>query len=578
MTLSSAPFSELIEYNYSFIPSIGQTWKEMAGHLQARLHLPYLPWWGKRGCAYFKQDVWHDALAGLMCAVLVIPESLSYMVLSSLAPVVGLYTAAVSPFAYALLGTSPHVSVGPISLVALYLPSVFRQLGYVVEDNSEEGKQLRREAASVVAFYVFCLFAVMSFFRLGGLIRFLSHPVMAGFVNASGVFVAFKGEAWSEGREEDGKEGEKTNLTRPPFVAPFLTFPLPPPFLPLPLTLPELEHILDLHLPESTFTHNYQVFVWVLTHLHETQLTSLALGGSALFILLLVKYLKRRFPATDERLSSRPFLVWSYISSFSTLIVVLVGTFVSQALSKRGASLHILGALPSGLSLPSPPPISRYPVGTMLSQALPIAILAYVEAVSIAKKYAAIYNYKLDLNQDLAGYSLANLLSCMWGGVTPSGAFARTAMSAEIGARTSFANFFTGGFVIICLFNIKILYHIPYSVLGALVVSAMMNLISFHEFYHALRIARTSGLVMLFTFMVTLLWSVEDGLLYGIMASLALLLYQLSDVVRMGGNEGSFKEKRGNDDAKTAACQSKDSLISSSLPIPRSSHQKQRTW
>jgi len=184
----------------------------------------------------------------------------------------------------------------------------------------------------------------------------------------------------------------------------------------------------------------------------------------------------------------------------------------------------------------------------MLAQALPISILAYVEAVSIAKKYATIYHYKLDFNQDLAGYSLANLLSSMWGGVTPSGAFARTAMSAEIGARTSWANFFTGGFVIICLFNVQILYHIPYSILGALVVSAMMNLISFHEFYHALRIARNSGLVMLFTFLVTLFWSVENGLLYGIIASLASLLSQLSDVVskrdEFRRNEGNVRRER----------------------------------
>lgn len=312
----------------------------------------------------------------------------------------------------------------------------------------------------------------------------------------------------------------------------------PPPFPPPPFpttTATELEHILDLHLPESEFTHNYEVIVWLFTHLHESNLASLALGGSALLVLIIVKYLKRRFPATDRRLRSRPFLVWYYISSFSSLIVVLVGTLISLALSNKGSSIHILGPLPSGLALPSPPRISRYPVGAMLAQALPISILAYVEAVSIAKKYATIYHYKLDFNQDLAGYSLANLLSCMWGGVTPSGAFARTAMSAEIGARTSWANFFTGGFVIICLFNVQILYHIPYSILGALVVSAMMNLISFHEFYHALRIARNSGLVMLFTFLVTLFWSVENGLLYGIIASLASLLSQLSDVVSKRG-------------------------------------------
>ena len=184
----------------------------------------------------------------------------------------------------------------------------------------------------------------------------------------------------------------------------------------------------------------------------------------------------------------------------------------------------------------------------MIAQAIPVAILGYVEAVSIAKKFATLFKYKLDLNQDAAGYSLANLLSCMWGGVTPSGSFGRTALSAEVGSRTSWANFFTGGCVIICLYNTEVLYHIPYCVLGALVESAMMNLISFHEFYHALRIARTSGLVMVFTFLVTLLWSVENGLFYGIIASLALLLHHLSDVVRKEGRE---KRVRGRGEYDT---------------------------
>lgn len=325
-----------------------------------------------------------------------------------------------------------------------------------------------------------------------------------------------------------------------------LTFPFPP-FRPSLLSLqPELKHIFGLRPPESAFTRNYQVIVWLITHLHETDLTSLALGGSALFILLTVKYLKRRFPATPQRLQSRPFRVWYYLSSLSTLIVVVIGTSIAQALSKRGSTLHVLGPLPSGLALPSLPLLTRFPVGTVLVQAFPIAILAYVEATSIAKKYAAIYKYKLCLNQDAAAYSFANLLSSMWGGVSPAGSFGRTALSAEVGAKTSWANFFTGGCVIVCLYNTQILYHIPYCVLGALVEAAMVNLISFHEFYHALRIAQSSGLVMLLTFFITLLSSVEDGLFYGIIASLALLLYQLSDVVRKGGREGGYGWRDGS--------------------------------
>jgi MFS superfamily sulfate permease-like transporter len=184
----------------------------------------------------------------------------------------------------------------------------------------------------------------------------------------------------------------------------------------------------------------------------------------------------------------------------------------------------------------------------LIKQALPIALLAYVEAVSIAKRYSALFGYKLDLNQDMASYSLANLLSALWGGVTPSGSFARTALQAEVGSRSSWANIFTGTFVIVCLYQTHILHDVPYCVLGALVVSAMVNLINFREFYHALRIARMSGLVMVFTFLVTLLWSVEHGLFYGIVASLALLLSQLSDVVRRGRLE--WKEGRWPDGKK----------------------------
>ena len=181
-----------------------------------------------------------------------------------------------------------------------------------------------------------------------------------------------------------------------------------------------------------------------------------------------------------------------------------------------------------------------------------MAVLAYVEAYSISKKYSVMKRTPLDTNNDLAAFSLANLLASVFAGVTPSGSFSRTALSAEMGSKTPWANFSCGVCVIICLYNTQILYYIPYCVLGALLESAMFNLISFREFFHALRIARTSGLVMVFTFLVTLLMSIQDGLLYGIAASLGLLLYQLSDVdcVLMGREphplSGDFEEDPDN--------------------------------
>jgi len=122
--------------------------------------------------------------------------------------------------------------------------------------------------------------------------------------------------------------------------------------------------------------------------------------------------------------------------------------------------------------------------------------------------------------------------------------------------------------VIICLYNTEILYYIPYCVLGALVESAMMNLISFHEFYHALRIARTSGLVMVSTFTMTLLWSVENGLFYGIIASLALLLHQLSDMVRKEGREKWVRGRGEYDTEMEDICTHLPTHLYFSSPLP----------
>lgn len=104
-------------------------------------------------------------------------------------PVLGLYSAALGPFLFALFGTSKHLSIGPISLASIYIPIALKALGFNVHDASEAAKAARGEAAMVLTFYVFIIFLVMSILRLGLIIRFISHNVLAGFVTATGIYV-----------------------------------------------------------------------------------------------------------------------------------------------------------------------------------------------------------------------------------------------------------------------------------------------------------------------------------------------------------------------------------------------------
>ena len=174
-------YSEYVDssYNSKVIPTMRQSWEKFLARSKARIFVPYFPWWGNR-TGYLRKGLLNDALAGLTCAVLVIPDSLSYMLLASLAPVVGLITAALAPFGYALLGTSRHVSVGPISLVSLFLPSIFRELGHDLDDRSDAALADRQDLASVLAFYTFVIFGLMSVLKLGGVVKFCSQDIMTG--------------------------------------------------------------------------------------------------------------------------------------------------------------------------------------------------------------------------------------------------------------------------------------------------------------------------------------------------------------------------------------------------------------
>lgn len=96
-------------------------------------------------------------------------------------PIIGLYSAAIGPFAYAFLGTSHHISVGPISMASLFIPVALASLGFDTADTSAGAKAERAEAAVVITFYIFVIFLVLAVLRLGTLIRFISHSVMTGF-------------------------------------------------------------------------------------------------------------------------------------------------------------------------------------------------------------------------------------------------------------------------------------------------------------------------------------------------------------------------------------------------------------
>lgn len=124
-----------------------------------------------------------DLVAGLTTSVLLVPQSMAYALLAGLDPIVGLYASTIPLFAYALFGSSPHLSVGPVALVSLVVAD---SVGAI----AEPGSATYLEHAIVLALMIGVLQIAMAVLRLGFVVDLLSHPVMTGFAAAAALIIA----------------------------------------------------------------------------------------------------------------------------------------------------------------------------------------------------------------------------------------------------------------------------------------------------------------------------------------------------------------------------------------------------
>ena len=142
-------------------------------------YLPILQW----GRTYNGAVLTNDLVAAVIITIMLIPQSLAYALLAGLPPVVGLYASILPLVAYALFGTSRTLAVGPVAVLSLMTASA---AGTVAAQGTAEYV----EAAITLAALSGIMLAVLGFLRLGFLANLLSHPVISGFITASGVLIA----------------------------------------------------------------------------------------------------------------------------------------------------------------------------------------------------------------------------------------------------------------------------------------------------------------------------------------------------------------------------------------------------
>jgi sulfate permease, SulP family len=257
--------------------------------------------------------------------------------------------------------------------------------------------------------------------------------------------------------------------------------------------------------------------VAIAASLPETHLATLAVGVLAIVALVIGRRLGNRVP--------------------TPLLVVVLATAAVPLFGLEDAGVAVLGEVPGGFPLPALPSVSLEHVVALLPGAAIIALLSYLEGISVARAVATRTRDRIDPDQELIASGAANLAAGMIQAFPVAGGFSRTAVNHAAGARTPLASMVTAGGVLLALLLLAPLFTtLPEVVLAAVVLVAVAKLIDLREALHAWRVERTDGLALAITFLATLLLGVEVGIGIGIVASLVLSLWRVG-VPRVGVSE-----------------------------------------
>ena len=189
----------------------------------------------------------------------------------------------------------------------------------------------------------------------------------------------------------------------------------------------------------------------------------------------------------------------------------------------------VVGEIPKGLPAFAIPKSNITDLLTLLPYAVIISLLGYMEAISIAKAMAAKTGQMLNPNQELIGQGLANILGSVGQSYPTSGSFSRSAVNLQSGAVTGLSSVVTSITVVITLlFFTPLLYHLPQASLAAVIMMAVMGLVSVSSFVHAWKTHRVDGAIQIISFISTLIFAphLHKGILIGVGLSLGVYIYR----------------------------------------------------
>ena len=428
-------------------------------------YLPILTW----APAYTSKTLVNDLVVAVIVTIMLIPQSLAYASLAGLPAEVGLYASMAPLILYALFGTSRALAVGPVAVVSLMTATAIAPFAM-------QGTPEYLGAAIALALISGVMLILLGVLRLGFLANFLSHPVISGFITASGIQIAAS----------------------------------------------QLNPLLGIPAKGETF---YELVISLVENANAINWYTAAIGVPVFIFLFRVR---THLAPTLQKLGMKPQLA-SILARVGPVIAIVITIVVAAIFDLEAKGVRVVGDVPQGLPSLAFPGFDGALWQALLVPALLISIVGYVESISVAQTLASKKRQRIDPNQELIALGASNVGSAISGGYPVTGGFARSVVNFDAGAETPAAGAFTAiGIALATLFLTPYLFFLPQATLAATIIVAVLSLVNLKAIKHIYKYSPADAAAMAATILLTLTVGIEAGLIAGVLLSLFLHLYRTS--------------------------------------------------
>jgi sulfate permease, SulP family len=451
-------------------------------------YLPILDW----GRQYDRTAFTGDIVAALIVTIMLIPQSLAYALLAGLPPEAGIYASIAPILLYAVFGTSRALAVGPVAVVSLMTAAA-------VGNIAATGTAGYAAAALTLALLSGLILLTLGLFRLGFIANFLSHPVIAGFITASGLLIAAS----------------------------------------------QLRHLLGIQGEGNTLI---EIATGLWPHLSEVNPVTLALGVSATSFLF---WVRKGLKPLLRRAGLGPRMA-DLVAKTGPVLAIVVTTLLTWGLDLGAQGVAIVGEVPQSLPPLTLPSLRPELIRQLFVPALLISIIGFVESISVAQTLAAKKRQRINPDQELIGLGAANIGAAFTGGFPVTGGFSRSVVNYDAGAETPAAGAYTAaGLALAALFLTPLIHYLPKATLAATIIVAVLSLVDVSILRRAWGFSRSDFAAVAVTILLTLTLGVEVGVTAGVATSVLVHIYKTSRphiavVGRVPGTE-HFRNVRRHD-------------------------------